>query len=426
MLQKVLVLGSGGREHALVKACLASSAVDSVIAAPGNGGMAQEVACHPLNLNEVPAIVALAKTEAVDFVIVGPEAPLALGVVDALVEAGIPAYGPKQAAAQLEASKPFAKDFLARHGIPTAQYAVFTEEAEAFAYLEHQPLPVVIKAASLAAGKGVVVAQTATEARQAVTELLSNEKGPDKIGKLVIEEYLEGEEASIHAIVSGTEYVLLPSSQDHKRIGEGDTGPNTGGMGAYAPADVVTPALTQQIIKSILEPTLAGLKAEGIHYSGTLYIGLMLTQKGPKVLEFNVRLGDPETQVLLPLLDIDVFELLYNCANGTLSTGIAPIKPRYAVVVVQAAKGYPGAYPKGEAITFPEDPGTDQTLIHAGTRWEERSGKVLTNGGRVLDVTALGRTLKEASDSAYALCGKVHFPSQYYRRDIGYRQLKRN
>ena len=440
MLGKVLVLGSGGREHALVKACLSSPKVGSIIAAPGNGGMAQEIDCRPLDLTNVSATVDLAQAEAVDFVIVGPEMPLALGVIDALTESGILAYGPNRAAAQLEASKPFAKGFLSRHSIPTGHYAVFTEKTAALAYLQNQPLPVVIKAAGLAGGKGVFIAHTPSEARQAITDLLKThgetpqgdemnsnggESSPNPAGTIVIEEYLEGEEASIHAIVCGTQYVLLPSSQDHKRIGEGDTGPNTGGMGAYAPADVVTPALSQEIMTTILEPTLTGLAAEGIHYQGTLYIGLMLTNQGPKVLEFNVRFGDPETHVLLPLLDIDVVPLLHDCAVGKLSTHTLPIKPHYAIVVVLAAKGYPGTYPKGEILTLPTNISDKQRVIHAGTRIDPL-GRIVTHGGRVLGITALGPTLQDAADSAYTLCQQSLFHSQYYRRDIGYRQLQRS
>ena len=422
---KVLIIGSGGREHALVKSCLASPLVESVIAAPGNGGIAVETVCKPLDVNSVTAIVSLAQTENIDFVIVGPEVPLALGVVDALEKVNITAYGPNKAAAQLEASKAFTKEFLARHSIPTAEYAVFVDCQSALEFLEDQTtFPIVIKASGLAAGKGVIIAQNQAQAERTVREIMEEGVFGDSGQAIVIEEYLEGEEASIHAIVCGEQFVLLPASQDHKRIGEGDTGPNTGGMGAYAPATVVTPTVQGAIIKKIIEPTLKGLKKEGIVYRGTLYIGIMITDAGPKVIEFNVRFGDPETQVLLPLIETDPVELLYTCAKGTLVPTTVKVRSEYAMVVVQAAKGYPATYPKGEVITLPTAIPPKGMIFHAGTKQNE-SSEIVTNGGRVLGVTALGDTLRAAADSAYALCKQIRFNSCYYRYDIGHRQLNR-
>ncbi|MDR2845641.1 MAG: phosphoribosylamine--glycine ligase [Puniceicoccales bacterium] len=420
----VLILGSGGREHALLLACLASPLTASVAVAPGNGGMAAVATCHPLNLDDVAETVALAKRIGADFVIVGPDAPLALGVVDALEAAGIPAYGPRLAGARLEASKTFTKDFLTRHRIPTARGAKFTATAPALAYLQTRSLPIVIKANGLAAGKGVIIAQTADEAIGAVKAMLDERVFGESGAEILIEDFLEGEEASIMLMVSGRRYVMLPASQDHKRVGEGDTGPNTGGMGAYAPADVVTPEIERRVVAEIIEPTLAGLAGEGIEYRGTLYIGIMVTRDGPKVVEFNARFGDPECQVLLPLLASDPLALMHDCATGNLRPEEVRFKGGATVIITLAAEGYPGTPRKGDIITLPTAPTPDTRVIHCGTKLDG-TGNIVTNGGRVLGAFAHGATLAEAVKRAYALVGEIHFKGMHYRRDIAARQLNR-
>lgn len=420
----VLVLGSGGREHAIVRSCRQSPLVERVIAAPGNGGMAAEVPVFAVAPEDPDAVVQLARAEKIDFAIVGPEAPLAAGVADALRGAGIPTYGPGADGARLEASKVYCKDFFSRHGIPTAEYAVFTDSPAAREHLSRCRFPVVVKASGLAAGKGVLICQTRGEAEAAVRSMLDEAVFGEAGAEVVIEEFLEGEEASIMVMVGGDDYVCLPVSQDHKRIGEGDTGLNTGGMGAYAPAAVVDSALLGVVKKTIIEPTLKGFRKDGIDYRGTLYIGLMLTARGPQVLEFNVRFGDPECQVLLPLCETDPVALMHGCATRTLDPAGLKLKDAYAMIVVLAAAGYPESYPKGETITFPEDLPDDVHLIHAGTRQVE-NGEIVTNGGRVLGVVGLGKTLREASDKAYAACRQVSWDHQYYRRDIAWREFRR-
>ena len=422
---KVLVIGSGGREHALVKACLASSIVARALVAPGNGGMAAEVNCLPLDVKDTSAIVALAKKQDVDLVIIGPEEPLAQGVVDALEAEGILAYGPNRKAARLEASKAFTKAFLQRYRIPTAAFQTFVDTESALAYVHKQSTPLVVKASGLAAGKGVIIAQTHDEAAEAVKAMLEKNCFGESGREVVIEEYLEGEEASIHLIVCGKDYLILPSSQDHKRIGENDTGPNTGGMGAYAPASVVTTALLQETIKTIIEPTLSGLITEGIDFRGTLYIGLMLTSEGPKVLEFNVRFGDPETQVLLPLLETDPISLMYGCACGKLTEQEIAFKKGSAVVVVLAAEGYPGNYEKGHTIALPPTLPEGVDIIHAGTALQP-DGTPIVNGGRVLGVCAQAEQLTEALDRAHQTCESIHWPGRYYRKDIAAREMARS
>ncbi|MBC2595788.1 phosphoribosylamine--glycine ligase [Ruficoccus amylovorans] len=421
---KVMIIGSGGREHTLLKSCLASDLVDEVFAAPGNGGMQAEARCVPLNVEDIPATVKLAQAEGVDFVIVGPEVPLSLGVVDALEAVGIPAYGPNKAAARLEASKTFTKDFLLRHHIPTAMGKRITDLNEALAYLKTQSYPVVIKADGLAAGKGVIIAQSFEDAERTAHDMLVRNTFGVSGHEILIEEFMDGEEASIMLMVSGRDYVMLPPSQDHKRIGEGDTGPNTGGMGAYAPAAVVTPDINEKVVKEIIEPTLAGLEADGITFRGTLYIGIMIEKGQPKVVEFNVRFGDPETQVLLPLLKDDPVKIMLDCAKGTLKPAEVKISDDYALVVVMAAAGYPGGYEKGKPISFPAEVEPGTAIIHAGTKQLE-DGTIVTSGGRVLGITGTGKTLREAAQRTYALCDQVHFDGAQLRRDIGYRQLAR-
>ncbi|MGC6424798.1 MAG: phosphoribosylamine--glycine ligase [Lentimonas sp.] len=420
----ILVIGSGGREHALVQKCLASPMADRVIAAPGNGGMASEVECFDLTVENIEGIVALAQAQGVGLVIVGPEVPLSLGLVDTLQSAGIPAYGPKQEAAQLESSKAFCKDFFARHNIPTAEYANFTEVEPALEYLRTHPAPIVIKASGLAAGKGVIMAETQEEAEAAIKNMLEGGAFGASGAEIVIEETLYGEEASIHAIVSGNSFVCLPPSQDHKRVGEGDTGLNTGGMGAYTPTSRVTPEIQKQIEEQVLKPTIAGFKADGIEFNGTLYAGLMLTDKGVKVLEYNVRFGDPETQVLLPMVADDLVPVLLASANGEPLPEKLNFHDGAAIVIVLAAGGYPGSYAKGETITLPDQVADCVAIVHAGTKRDD-AGTITTNGGRVLGVSGQAPSLKEAADLAYSVCDQVNFESKYLRRDIGHRELNR-
>ena len=420
----ILVVGSGGREHAIVSACLKSPSRPRVLAAPGNGGIARDVKCFPVQVDDVPGLVALAKRERVEFVIVGPEVPLSLGLVDELTAAGIPAYGPKRAGARLEASKIFTKELLLKYKIPTAPAQFFTEVAPALAYLKTRKAPYVVKADGLAAGKGVVVAPTLAEAEAGVRLMLESKAFGASGQRILIEDCLHGEEASIHLVVSGREFVILPTSQDHKRMGDGDTGPNTGGMGAYSPAEVVTPKLLEEIERTIARPSVDAIAAEGIDFRGTLYIGIMLTPKGPQVIEFNTRFGDPETQVILPLLATDPVALLWAAANNRLHTVQLEVKTDYAICVVLAAQGYPDKYPKGDAITLPRVSGAGEYIFHAGTT-VSANRQIVTNGGRVLGVTTVAPTLRQAISRAYSLCDQIGFSSKYCRRDIGARQLAR-
>ena len=423
-LLNVLVVGSGGREHALVQECLQSPLTGKVIAAPGNGGMASEAECFDVSVEEIEGMVALAQAQGIGLVVVGPEVPLSLGLVDALAAVGIPAYGPNAAGAQLESSKAFCKDFFAKHNIPTAAYGNFTEIAPALAYLEEHPAPIVIKASGLAAGKGVIMAETQSEAITAVKDMLEGDAFGSSGKEIVIEETLYGEEASIHVIASGEDFVCLPPSQDHKRAGEGDTGPNTGGMGAYTPTSRVTPAMQAEIEEKVIKPTLAGLKADGIDYRGTLYAGLMLTDQGVKVLEYNVRFGDPETQVLLPMVADDLVPVLLASAKGESLPAKLQFHKGAAIVVVLAAGGYPGSYAKGNPITFPDALPASTAVVHAGTI-RDPDGTIRTAGGRVLGVSGQAPTLEAAADLAYKVCDQVDFEDKILRRDIGHRELNR-
>ena len=422
--RNVLIVGAGGREHALVKACLASPATPRLICAPGNAGIAADASCRAVAADDIPGLVALAQREQIDFVIVGPEVPLSLGLVDALAAAGIPAYGPKADGARLEASKIFTKQILLKHGIPTAAAGIFTEIEPALAYIRERGAPLVITAAGLAAGMGLIGAPTRAEAAPAVQDMLAGNKFGSAGSQILVEDCLAGEETSILVVVSGRDYVILPVSQDHKRIGEGDTGPNTGGMGTYSPAEVVTPELLARIDREIVAPSVNAIADEGIDFRGTLFIGIMLTPDGPSVLEYNTRFGDPETQVVLPRIADDVLRLLWDAARDRLAGASLTIKPDAAVCVVIAAKGYPDAYPKGDVITFPADLPANVSIIHAGTA-RNASGDIVTAGGRVLGVTALAPTLRAAADAAYAVCDQIECVSKVYRRDIGARQLNR-
>ncbi len=424
---KVLVIGSGGREHALAWKAAASPEVEQVLVAPGNAGTALEPAMENVDVaaDDIDGLLALARERQVDLTIVGPEAPLVAGVADRFGEAGLACFGPVAAAARLEGSKRFAKDFLARHGIPTAAYATFTEPEAACAYIRERGAPIVVKADGLAAGKGVILADTVAQAEAAVHDMLEGNRFGEAGHRVVVEEFLEGEEASFICMVDGRHALPLATSQDHKAVGEGDTGPNTGGMGAYSPAPVVTPELHRRIMAEIMEPTVAGMAAEGQPYTGFLYAGLMITPEGdPRVLEFNVRCGDPETQPIMLRLRSDLVGLCRAALEGRLAETGARWDPRPALGVVLAAGGYPGSYRQGDPIEgLPGGELQDAKVFHAGTRLED--GRVVTAGGRVLCVTALGDSVAAARERAYGIAAGIHFADMYYRRDIGYRAVAR-
>ncbi len=426
----VLVVGSGGREHALVLALGASPAGPRILCAPGNAGIAEIAACFPVAADDIPGLVVLAQRENVEFVVVGPEVPLSLGLADELGKIGLPVYGPTADGARLEASKIYTKKLLLKHNIPTAPAAFFDDAEAAIDYIWARRMPIVVKADGLAAGKGVVVAQTHAEAEAAVRALIalkSQSKFENQKSKILLEDCLVGEETSLLVVVSGRDYVILPTSQDHKRIGDGDTGPNTGGMGAYSPAEIVTPELLARIEREIVRPSVEAIAGEGIDFRGTLFIGIMLTPDGPSVLEYNTRFGDPETQAVLPRLASDLLELLWAAARGTLAGYQLEVKPAHALCVVVAAHGYPEAYPKGDTILLPvpSDLPPSTVIYHAGTA-KNAAGQLVTAGGRVLGVTALAPTLRAAADAAYAACDSIRCASKYFRRDIGARQLRRS
>lgn len=420
----VLIIGSGGREHALAYKVAQSPRVETVFVAPGNAGTAteaglQNVAIDPLDFD---ALAQFASQNDVGLTIVGPEAPLVAGIVDDFTARGLPCFGPSASAAQLEGSKAFTKEFLARHKIPTAAYQTFTEIEPAVAYIKEQGAPIVVKADGLAAGKGVIVAQSEQEAIDAVTDMLSGNAFGDAGCRVVIEECLVGEEASFIVVCDGQFASPMASSQDHKRIGEGDTGPNTGGMGAYSPAPVVTPEIHERIMNEVIYPTLRGMASEGAEYTGFLYAGLMIDADGtPKVIEFNCRFGDPETQPIMIRLQSDLVELCQAALNKTLSTLAPRWDPRPSMGVVLAAKGYPGDYPKGDVIQGLDCEHEDVKVFHAGTKQTDQG--IATNGGRVLCVTALGDDLQSAQARCYEAVNSLSWEGMTYRRDIGWRAL---
>ena len=421
---RILVVGGGGREHALVWALAASPLADKIYCAPGNAGIAESAECVPIAAEDLEALVAFARAQAIDFVVVGPEAPLVLGLVDRLEEGGIKAFGPSAAAAALEGSKGFMKDLAARHGIPSAAYGRFTELAKARAFVRERGVPTVVKADGLAAGKGVVVAATLAEADAAIDAAFVAGQFGRAGSELVIEEFLAGEEASVLALVDGSHFLTLPSAQDHKAAFDGDRGPNTGGMGAYSPAPVVTAALQQEIEATILAPAVAAMAAEGRPFKGILYAGLMIDQAGPKLLEFNVRFGDPECQALLVRLKSDLLPALVAARDGELKYFDLRWRPEPSLTVVMAAKGYPGEYATGSEIRNLDAAGAVDgvTIFHAGTARKE--GKLVAVGGRVLGITARGGTLAEAKERAYRAVDLVDWPGGFCRRDIGWRALR--
>ena len=424
---KILVIGSGGREHALAWKLAQSPRVSEVIVAPGNAGTATEGKCRnvALRVDDLDGLLQLARDEQVAVTVVGPEVPLVAGVVDRFRAAGLRIFGPTAAAAQLEGSKAFAKDFLARHGIPTAFYAVHTEVEAALAYIRDKGAPIVVKADGLAAGKGVIVAMTLEEAEAAVRDMLSGNAFGDAGARVVIEEFLEGEEASFISMVDGRTALPMATSQDHKRVGDGDTGPNTGGMGAYSPAPVVTPQVHARIMREVVEPTVAGMAADGIPFTGFLYAGLMIDASGaPKVIEFNVRFGDPETQPVMLRLQSDLLDLVEAAIDGRLDQVQAQWDPRPSLGVVLAARPYPEAPVTGEVIRGLDAVPSDVKVFHAGTALDA-DGQVVSAGGRVLCVTALGDSVADAQRRAYAGVDAISWEHAFCRRDIGWRAIVR-
>ena len=420
---KVLVIGGGGREHAVCKKLAESPLVDALLCAPGNAGIAQVAACVPeVKATDVPGIVALAKREGVDFVCVTPDDPLALGCVDALEAEGIPAFGPHACAAQMEASKIFSKNLMKKYGIPTAKSEVFDDADAALAYLDTQNAPIVVKADGLALGKGVIVAQTIDEAKQAVVDMMRGGRFGRSGARVLIEECMVGREVTVLCFTDGRVIVPMPASQDHKRVFDGDKGPNTGGMGAFAPSPLYTPDVARRVTDEILQPTLRAMNAEGLDFRGVLYVGLMLTADGPKVVEYNARFGDPETQAVLPLLESDLMEIMLAVREQRLEQLDIRWRGGAAACVVLASGGYPGKYEGGKAITgIVKAEALGATVYHAGTAVKD--GALVTAGGRVLGVTALGDTLADAVGYAYKAAKEIHFDGAHMRSDIGSREL---
>ena len=417
---KILVLGGGGREHAIIKKLKENPQVTEIFALPGNGGIAADAVCVNIGAKDIPQIVEFAVSHGVDYAVVAPDDPLVLGAVDALEEKGIPCFGPRANAAIIEGSKVFAKDLMKKYHIPTAQYEVFTDMEAALRYLDTAPVPTVIKADGLALGKGVIIAQTRQEAKEAVQSMMQDKVFGKSGDQIVIEEFLTGPEVSVLSFTDGETVVPMISSMDHKRAGDGDTGLNTGGMGTVAPNPYYTAEVAQRCMEEIFLPTIRAMKAEERTFRGCLYFGLMLTPNGPKVIEYNCRFGDPETQVVLPLLESDLLTIMQATTNGTLAQTEVKFRDDYACCVILASQGYPTAYEKGYPISIPEE--TASHVYVAGAA--QKDGQLVTSGGRVLGVTAVADSLKEAIREAYAMAETIRFDNCYYRHDIGARALE--
>jgi len=422
---RILVIGSGGREHALVWKIAQSKLVDKIFCAPGNGGISQQAECLDIKAEDIPALLDFARKGKIDLTVIGPEAALSLGIIDEFHKYKLRIFGPNKKAAQLEASKVFAKELMAKYKVPTADFRIFDNSGEAKSYIDQIGAPCVVKADGLAQGKGVVVAKTADEAKLAVASMMEEKIFGNAGNKVIIEECLEGQEASIIVITDSKKVIPLASSQDHKRVFDDDKGANTGGMGAYSPAPIVTEGLFKEVLDKVIYRTIDGLAKEGIDYSGTLYAGIMLTKQGPKTLEFNVRFGDPETEAILPRMKSDLVELMLAASEGKLSRmNNLDWDQRACVCVVCTSGGYPGNYEKGKEISGLEEVAKikDTVVFHAGTK--KLAAKYVTNGGRVLGVTGLGNNIKDAIDKTYQAVQKINFEGMHYRRDIGQKALK--
>ena len=417
---KILVVGGGGREHAIIKKLKENPQVTEIFALPGNGGIAADAVCVNIGAKDIPQIVEFAVSHGVDYAVVAPDDPLVLGAVDALEEKGIPCFGPRANAAIIEGSKVFAKDLMKKYHIPTAQYEVFTDMEAALRYLDTAPVPTVIKADGLALGKGVIIAQTRQEAKEAVQSMMQDKVFGKSGDQIVIEEFLTGPEVSVLSFTDGETVVPMISSMDHKRAGDGDTGLNTGGMGTVAPNPYYTAEVAQRCMEEIFLPTIRAMKAEGRTFRGCLYFGLMLTPDGPKVIEYNCRFGDPETQVVLPLLESDLLTIMQATTNGTLAQTEVKFRDAHACCVILASRGYPTAYEKGYPISIPEDIASHVYVAGAA----QKDGQLVTSGGRVLGVTAVADSLKDAIREAYAMAETIQFDNRYYRHDIGARALE--
>lgn len=416
---KILVVGGGGREHTIIKKIKENDSVDEIFALPGNGGIAMDATCVPISATDIDKITEFAKSKNVDYAVVAPDDPLVLGCVDALEAVGIPCFGPNKKAAIIEGSKVFSKDLMKKYNIPTATYEIFNDMNKALAYLETAPVPTVIKADGLALGKGVIIAETKEQAKNAVISMMQDKKFGSSGDNIVIEEFLTGPEVSVLSFTDGKTVVPMVSSMDHKRAGDNDTGLNTGGMGTVAPNPYYTEDIARQCMDEIFMPTINAMNAEGRTFKGCLYFGLMLTPNGPKVIEYNCRFGDPETQVVLPLLESDLLTVMQSVTNGTLSNTAVKFSSKSAACVVMASEGYPVSYEKGYEIRIPAD--VVSNVYVAGARLE--GGKLLTNGGRVLGVTAVADTLEDAIKDSYSMVERIHFDNAYYRHDIGKKAL---
>jgi phosphoribosylamine--glycine ligase len=420
---RVLVIGSGGREHALIWKIKQSPYIEEIYCAPGNGGIESLAHCVDIEVDDFKSLIQFAERNGIDLTVVGPELPLTLGIVDQFQKAGLPIFGPTQKAAELEGSKVFAKEFMERHKIPTATYKSFKSAKEAVRYIHTVEPPFVVKADGLAAGKGVIICQSHSEGFDAVEKIMKKKAFGKSGGRIVIEEFLQGEEVSVLAITDGEHYVLLPPAQDHKAAYEGDSGPNTGGMGAYAPAPVLSDKDLKFVEKNVIKPVIKGMKSEDRLYKGVLYAGLILTQDGPKVLEFNCRFGDPEIQAILPLLKTDIVDLMIESTEGRLKNNPPQFEDKAAVCVVLASGGYPGSYAKGIEIQGLKSVPKDVLVFHAGTR--KKGSQVVTSGGRVLGVTAMSDDIKKAIDKVYQAVSQITFDRAFYRGDIAHRAIER-